>query len=137
MCNIPIELNGDVFATYCGAYGGVEEVLPTRSVARKAHGDCINMCLNREGFQAIPHIIAYEEQNMIVVVEDRGPFCWACKQIDHFARSCPQMTSKPTTITTAAVTSATSPSKPGLEPGDHPDREGWTQVIHKGRKKPS
>ena len=38
-----------------------------------AHGDyIINMCLNREGFQAIPHIIKFKDQNMIAIVEDRS-----------------------------------------------------------------
>ena len=61
-------------------YGGEEEVLPARSAAGTAHGDyIINMSLNREGFQAIPHILAYKDQNMMVVVEGWRLFCWACK----------------------------------------------------------
>ena len=76
MCNISNELKGDVLAANHSAYGGVEEVLSARSAAGTAHGDyIINMCQNSEGFQAIHHIIAYKDQNMIVVVERRKPFC--------------------------------------------------------------
>ena len=51
MCNLPIELNGDVLAAYLSAYGGGDEFLPARSAAGTAQGDyIINMCLNREGF---------------------------------------------------------------------------------------
>ena len=126
VCNIPIELNGDVLAVYLSAYSDVEEVLQARSVARTVHRDyIINICLDREGFHAILHIIAYKDQNMIVVVKGRKPLCWACKQIDHFARSCPQKTTKSTATTAEATaeTSATSPSKSDLEPENHPDKE--------------
>ena len=93
MCNILIKLNGDVLAAYLRAYGSVEEVLPVRSAAGTTHGDyMINMCLNWEGFQAITHINAYKDQNMMVVIKGRRALCWACKQIGHFARSCPQKT---------------------------------------------
>ena len=125
MCNVPIELNGDVLVAYLSAYDSVE-VLPARLAAGTAHGDfIINMFINREVFQAIPHIIAYKDQNMMLVIEGRRPLCWVYKQIGHFVRSCPQKTAKPT-----ATTSATSPSKSDLEPGDHPDKEeGWILVI--------
>ena len=70
VCNVPIELNGDVLAAYLSTYGGVEEILPARSVAGTAHGDyIINMCLNMEDVPAIPHIIANKDQNMMMVVE--------------------------------------------------------------------
>ena len=60
MCNVLIELNRNFLAAYLSNYGGVEEVLPARLAAGTAHGDyIINICLNREGFQAISHIIAY------------------------------------------------------------------------------
>ena len=62
MGHVSIELNGDVLAAYLSSYGGEEKVLPARSAAGTAHGDYIlDMCLNREGFQTIPHIIAYKD----------------------------------------------------------------------------
>ena len=123
-CCLPQHLwwHGRSFACKIGCQDGTRECI-------------MNMCLNREGFQAIPHIIAYKDQNMMVVVEGRRPLYWACKQIGHFARSCPQKTTKPTATTTAA-TLVTSPSKPVLEPRDHPEKEWWTQVICKGRNPP-
>ncbi len=67
MCNVPIGLNGYVLAAFLSDYGDVKKVLPVRPVARKAHVDYIlNICLKKEGFQAIPHIIAYEDQNLMV-----------------------------------------------------------------------
>ena len=52
--NVPIELNGDVLAIYLSDYGDVEEVLPARLAAGMTHDDYIlNMCLNKESFQAI------------------------------------------------------------------------------------
>ena len=41
--------------------------------------------------RAIPHIISSEQQTM-VVVEGWRLFCWACKQLGHIARTCPQKT---------------------------------------------
>ena len=68
MCIVLTELNGDVLAGYLSDYGDGEEVLPVRSAAETAHGAYIlNMCQNREGFQAIPHIIAYKDQSMMVL----------------------------------------------------------------------
>ena len=96
MWNVLIELNGVVLAAYLSDYGDAEEVLPARSAAGTGHGDyIINMCLNREGFQAISHIRTYKDQNMMVVVERRRSLCWAGKQLGHFARSCPQKTLNP------------------------------------------
>ena len=80
MCNIPVQLNGDVLAAYLSKYGSVEEVIPVRATDRTAHGDNIlNICLDREGIQVILHIIAYKDQQMIVDVEGRMPLCWSCK----------------------------------------------------------
>ena len=53
-------------------YGSVEEVIPVRATEWMAHGDYVlNICLDIEGFQAILHIIAYEDKQMMVVVEGR------------------------------------------------------------------
>ena len=52
-----------------------------------AHGDYIlNVWLDREGFQAIPHIITYKDQQMMVVVEGKRLLCWSSKQLGHLAR---------------------------------------------------
>ena len=105
MCNVSVLVNGDVLAAYLSSYGNVEEVLPVRATDGTSHGGYIlNIWLDREGFQAIPHIIAYEDQQMMVVVEGRRPFCWSCKQVGHLARSCTQKEATtqlppPTTIT--------------------------------------
>ena len=139
VCNVPIGLNGNAFAAFLSDYGDVEEVLLARSAAGTAHGDYIlNMCLNREGFQAISHIIAYEDQNMMVFVKSWRPLYCACKQLGYVARSCTLKTTKPKAKATTAANSATSPSKSELELRDYPDKEErWTQVIHNGRKPPT
>ena len=69
----------------------------------------------------------------MLVIESRRPLCWACKQLGHFAKTCPQKT--PTTITTnnknAKQATSTVP-----EPEDHLDNQEkeWTQVIRKKKK---
>ena len=131
VCDVPIQLNGDALAAYLSKYGEVDEVTLARSPARTAHGDyVINMCLNREGFQALPHIIKFQERNMMVIVEGRRPLCWSCKQLGHFSRSCPQ-TTKMSTATSATATITDPGKKP--EHGDDPNKEGWTQVFRKGK----
>ena len=92
----------------------------------------INMYLKREGFQATPHIIKFQQQNMMVVVEGKRLLCWSCKQLGHFTRSYPQKTVTPTKPITTAATSGTSKE---LEPGGYSNKEeGLTQVSQKGRK---
>ena len=62
----------DVLAAYLSAYGSVE-VTSDRSVDWTAHGGYIlSICLNREGFQAIPHIKSYKDQSMMVVVKQEA-----------------------------------------------------------------
>ena len=38
----------------------------------------LNICLKREDFQAIQHILMYWDQQMMVVFEGRRPLCWSC-----------------------------------------------------------
>ena len=45
---------------------------------------------------------------MLVVVEGRKPQCWHCKQIGHFAWSCPQKTTNTTTTTTTSTAPTTA-----------------------------
>ena len=144
MCNVPIQLNGDVLAGYFSEYGDIEDITTAKSSSGTAHGDyVVTMSLDRKGFQAIPQTLDYEDQTMMVVVEGRKPQCWFCKQLGHFSRSCPQKTTiavtSPTTTSsttkTTTTTTSTPPSKekPQVEARDHPDKdeEGWTQVKKK------
>ena len=109
VCNVPIQLSGDVLAAFLSDYGDVEEYTTMKSPNGTAHGDySFTMCLNRGGFQAIPHTVDYEDQAMLVVVEGRKPQCWHCKQVGHFARSCPQKTTNTTATTTTTTTSTVS-----------------------------
>ena len=108
VCNVPIQLSGDVLAAFLSDYGDVEEYTTMKSPNGTAHGDySFTMCLNRGGFQAIPHTVDYEDQAMLVVVEGRKPQCWHCKQVGHFARSCPQKTTNTTATTTTRTTTST------------------------------
>ena len=80
VCNVPIQLSADVIAAYLTEYGDVEDVIKAKLTSGTAHGDhYFTMCLNRTGFQSIPHTIEYENQTMMVVVEGRKPQCWNCK----------------------------------------------------------
>ena len=138
MCNVPIQINGNVLAAYLSEYGGIEDVTTAKSTSGMAHSDYfVTMCLDRGGF---PHTIEYEDQVMIVVIEGRRPQYWKCKQLGHFTRSCPQKTTKPTsTTTTVATITAINPQSnqsSNPETGDHPAKEeGCTQVTWKGEKK--
>ena len=156
MCNVPIQLGGDVLALFLSDYGDVEDFITMKSFSGTAHGDySFTKYLNRGGFQAIPHTLDYEDQAMMVVVEGRKPQCWHCKQIGHFSRSCPQKNAN-TTVTLTATTTATAssvstsittntmpktniPNTQPTETGDHPSNkevERWTQVTW-GKKKSS
>ena len=105
VCNVSMQLSGDGLAACQSVYGGVEIVTQVKSTSGTAYGDyAFIMCLDRGGFQAIPHMIEYRDQTMMVVVEDRRPLCWSCKQLGHFPRSCPQKTTTSTTTTTKIAT---------------------------------
>ena len=85
VCNVLIQLSEDVIAAYLTEYEDVEDVIKAKSTNETAHGDhYFTMCLNRTGFQSIPHTIEYENQKMMVVVEGKKPQCWNCKQLGHF-----------------------------------------------------
>ncbi len=69
----------------------MEAVTPLKTSDETIHSDYIlKVCLNREGFQAILHMICYEQQQMMVVIKGRRTLYWACKQLGHIARTCPQ-----------------------------------------------
>ena len=67
---------------------------------------------------------------MIMVVEDRRLQCWNCKRLGHFSISCPQKTTKPTslpsttTATTAAAVITITNTSPKPETGVNPNKEG-------------
>ena len=147
-----MQLSGNVLAAYLSIYGDVEQVTQITSNSSTAYGDYVFIvCLNRGGFNNIPHIIKYQDQSMMVVIEGRKPLCWNCKKLGHFLRTCPQKTkttttmtttttapetSPATTITTRATDSTTTPTIKNIE--DHSNKkdvEGWTQVTRKGRGK--
>ena len=55
MCNVPIQINGDVLTVYLSEYGDIEDITTSKSSSGTAHVDClVNMSLDRKGFQAIP-----------------------------------------------------------------------------------
>ena len=100
-----MQLNGDVLTAYLSSYDGVEDYTLITSAHGTAYGDCaFTMILAREGFHAIPHIKKFRDTTMTVIVENRRPLCWKCKQLGHFSRSCPQKSTIVTTKTTATVT---------------------------------
>ena len=107
VCNVSMQLSGDVLAAYLSIYGGVEQVSQITSTRGTAYGDYVFiMCLDRGGFNNVPHKIKYRDQTMTVVVEGRKPLCWACNKIGHFSKNCPQKTT--TTATTTTTTTTTS-----------------------------
>ena len=61
VCNVPIQLNGEVLAAYLCEHREVEDIIKTKSSNGTVHGDYFfTMCLNRKEFKAIPHTIEYE-----------------------------------------------------------------------------
>ena len=139
-----MELNGDVIAAYLSSYGGVEEYTQITSSHGTVYGDfSFTMILDRGGFNAIPHTIAYRTTTMTVIVEGRKPLCWNCKQLGHFSRSCPQKATTIVTKKTTTATNDTTESNTTTEAKDNtlqetevqPDKnEGWT-LVKGGKKK--
>ena len=139
VCNVPLQLDGDVLAAYTSAYGSVEETTSIRSVDGTAHGNNVfNICMNRENSQAVPHILTYQEQQMMVVVEGRRPLCWSCKQIGHLART------HPTTVTsiTAIISTRKTPvppwnlgTKKKTQKKDGPRLQGRRDLLQKPQQK--
>ena len=144
VCNVPAIITGEVLASFLSSYERVEEVNLLRSSAGTAYGEYMfQLCLTREGFQAILEIITCRDRQMMVVVESRRPRCWGCKQLGHRAKFCPQKEQSATTkATSTASTTATTeaairtegPGK-GQVPNDLKSDEGWKEVARKKGKK--
>ena len=68
-------------------YGSVEEIRQLRWTDGTTHEDyALNVSMNREEFRAIPHMLTYNEQQIMVVVVGM----WSCEQLVHLAKFCPQ-----------------------------------------------
>ena len=58
VCNVSMELNGDVLAAHLSTHGGVEEYKLITSAHGTAFGDYVfTMIIDRGGFHSIPHTI--------------------------------------------------------------------------------
>ena len=76
VCNVSMQLNEDVIASFLSSYGGVEDYTQITSARGTACGDfSFTMILDRWGFNAIPHTISYRNTTMTVIVEGRKPLC--------------------------------------------------------------
>ena len=90
-CNVPVNLTGDVVASFLSSYKKEEEEIQLHAATGTAHGDFVfRICINRKGFQSTTDTIYSRDRQIIMVVEGRRPHCWNCKQHDHLAKSCPQ-----------------------------------------------
>ena len=144
VCNVPAFITVEVLAAFLSTYGRVEEINLLRSAAGTAYGDYVfRMCLTRDGFRAIPEALISGDRQMMVMVEGRRPRCWACKQIGHIAKFCPQKNENAAATTTAdsAATTTTiskraeaqGPSK--VQPKTN-HQESWTEVTRKRKGSP-
>ena len=116
---------------YTSAYSSVKEISMVCSADGTAHSDYVlETCLNREGFQTIPHILTYQEQQMMVVMEGWRPLCWSGKQLVHLARSCPQKLLNSNQRNSSNQEKTISPT---TNHAPKPE-EGWTQVIRKRKR---
>ena len=140
VCNVSVQLSGDVLAAYLSIYGGVEQVTQVTSTRGTAYGDYVFvMCLDGGGFDKVPHGVRYREQTMTVVVGGGKPLCWSCSGGGRFSRNCPRGPAVATTTTSAAAaTAAPSPVVAAVVPAEASERqrgapgggeEGWTQVT--------
>ena len=121
MCKVPLQLNRDILAAYLSAYGSVKEVTQLRSTDGMTHRDYANnVCMNREGFQAILRILTYKDLQMMVIVEGRRSLCWSRKQLSHLARFCPKKNPSTTNnnINNTKDKSTSPITKPTLKPED-------------------
>ena len=88
VCNVPVNLPGEVIVSYLSAFGRTEEMTQMRATAGTAQGDHgFQLCLDRGGFQAISDTFYFKHRLVVVVVvEGRRPRYWSCKQVGHLAK---------------------------------------------------
>ena len=86
VCNVSMLLDRDVLAAYLSYYGGVADYNLITSVHGTAFGDYLfTMILDMGGVSRPP---TYRDTTMTLIVEGKRLFCWNCKQLGHFSRSC-------------------------------------------------
>ena len=69
VCNVSMQLSGDVLAAYLSIYGGVEQVTQVTSTRGTAYGDYVFvMCLDRRGFNKIPHKNSRGQETAMLVL---------------------------------------------------------------------
>ena len=74
VCNVPIDLSGDMLAAFLSSYGKEKDVSQIITSSDLIHGNYVfKICLKRDGFQAIPNTINYKDGPLMVVVEGRRP----------------------------------------------------------------
>ena len=139
--NVPAYITGEVLAAYLSAYGQVAEFNLLRSPAKTAYGDyAFRLCLTKDGFKVIPETLINGDRQIMVMVEGRCPMCWACKQIGHIAKFCPQKSENATTTASAATTATISKQEEAQGPSQvQPktnDQASWTEVTRKRKGSP-
>ena len=117
-----------------------------RATTRTALGDYpFRLCLDREGFQAIPDTLYFRDRQMMVIVEGRWAHCCNCKQVGHLAKVCPQKTAgtvlqpKETEINTTNSTNLinttdTTNASPGAKINKRKDA-GHSEKEEKGKNR--
>ena len=139
------ELNGDVLITFLSSFGGVED---SKQAGRHTVTTCSPWSWTGEGSASSNSQLLTKTRKMML--EGRRPTFWSCKQLGHFARSCPQKTITTATKTNAATNTTTTTTTNTIaaaaaevenkntnsETGDYPNNdEGRTQIT-RGKKSP-
>ena len=136
VCNVPASIAEEIVASFLSAYGCVEDITQLQAATKSAHGDYeFRVCLDSEGFQAIPDTIYYKDRQMMVVVEGRQQHCWNCKQIGHLAKVCLHKAPKEMDTSQQPKLTEGDVTKVAPETENPPSKENrWTQVTQRRRK---
>ena len=74
VCNVPTDRSRDVLAAFLSSYSKAEEVSTIIASSGLKHEDYIfKIFQKRDGFQAIPDAINYNNKQLMVVVEGKRP----------------------------------------------------------------